>query len=125
MIIGNNSIKEDNITEQAVKLILSCNDEELKRLRLRDVAKAVDTFAALLYIKFIIEHKITFNRLVEREKIHRAIFYLDENPGLKIEDLSKKLGFPAIPVFEEKFEKYLLVKPERYKRLVMIRNSAS
>ncbi|MCK4762615.1 MAG: helix-turn-helix transcriptional regulator [Candidatus Aminicenantes bacterium] len=104
---------------------MSCNDEELKRLRLKDVAKAVDTFVVLLYIKFIIEHKITFNKLVERKKIHRAIFYLDENPGLKIEDLSKKLGFPAISVFEEKFEKYLLVTPERYKILVTIRNIAS
>ncbi len=110
-----------SIAEQAAVFILSCLDEKLKSLTIGDVAAAVGTNRIHLCREFEIEQETTLAQFIEREIIHRAVFALERDQDISIQDLAKKLSFENVEDFESKFEKYLLIKPGRYKELVKTR----
>lgn len=107
-----------DIPEKAVIYILSLQDEEIKSVRVKDVADAVKIDRAYLSRVFKSTLRISLTRFIKREKLYRAFFALEKEQDINVRDLSDRLGFPGIRSFEREFECFFLVKPGRYKELV-------
>ncbi|MCK4762953.1 MAG: hypothetical protein KAW12_12220, partial [Candidatus Aminicenantes bacterium] len=97
-------MRNGNIIERAVHFILSRGDEELSSLKLKDAAGAAGAVIAHFYIKFLLDQKRTFRSFVEREKLWRVLFHLDQDPDIEIEALSDRLGFSTTAEFEDRFK---------------------
>ena len=111
---------DENLTEQAASYIFSLRDEELQNLDSRDVAAAIQTDLNQLVPVFEKDQKTSIPNFIEREKVYRAYFLLNKGIDITIPELAKRLGFATIVEFEKSFEKYICIKPGKYKELIKI-----
>lgn len=110
----------ENFSEEALIYILSKKDDELINLKSM-VTVADNTTQIQKSREFKNSQKLSIPSFIEREIIHRALFQLEKDKKISIKKLAKKLGFRTTKDFEITFEKYLLIKPSRYKELVKMR----
>jgi len=110
----------ENFSEEALIYILSKKDDELIDLKSM-VAVANNTTQIQKSREFKNSQKLSIPSFIEREIIHRALFQLEKDKKVTVKKLAKKLGFRTTKDFEITFEKYLLIKPSRYKELVKMR----
>lgn len=108
-----------DIVEAATSFILTRTDKELSNLVLQDTAAAIEVDGSLLSKEFELNLKITFEKFVAREKVHRAAFALEKEKDIAIEKLAKRLGYTTIREFELAFEDYFLVEPQMYRELII------
>jgi AraC-like DNA-binding protein len=57
------------------------------------------------------------NDFIIREKIHTALFMLEKNQGLTVDELAAKLGFLRMNQFIEAFKNYIGIEPTAYQEL--------
>lgn len=106
------------MADAAVVVILNCPDEGVKDLSADNVSAAVQSQQSLLDKAFRRTLRISLTGFIKREKLYRALFALETEPLITIEDLAKRLGFTAGKAFEKEFEGFFLVAPQKYKELV-------
>lgn len=111
----------EDIVEMATAFILTRSDKELSNLKLKDAAEAVGRDSALLANEFELGQNITFEKFVLREKVHRAIYALEQEEDITISNLARRLGFTTTYDFSFAFEKYFLICPRRYKKIIKTR----
>ncbi len=118
-------MKREKVSERAVGIILTCRDEELSTLRGKDIAEVMGIHPVYLSQRFKIDQKISLSQFINREKIYRAIFILDRDHEISVETLARRLGFPGVENFVNKFESILPIKPEKYQELAKMKHDAS
>ncbi|MCI0470719.1 MAG: helix-turn-helix domain-containing protein [Candidatus Aminicenantes bacterium] len=110
-------MKKRKVSDKAVDYILSRNLERLRYLKASNIAEYIGANRSYLSRRFKMEQNISLKDFILREKIHRAIFILEMNPGKSIQELSTELGFLKVEDFDEEFRNYMTVEPERYRYL--------
>lgn len=118
-------MKKGIVTEKAVEFILTRSDEDIRDLKAKDVADALNTNLLLLSRAFERFQKISLSKFILREKLHRAYFILREDQDISIPELSRRLGFDATDQFEELFENYICVKPRQFQQILKQKNKKS
>jgi AraC-like DNA-binding protein len=116
-MIYEKSKRNNLLADRAVEFILTRDTKELRTLTEEKIAETLKVKSSHLVRTFKIQQCIPLNRFITREKIHRAVFILEKDHSISIEELSKKLGFPRLNDFVMEFEHYLLIDPRRYKEL--------
>lgn len=104
----------DSIIERAADYIVSIKHEKIKTLTAEDVAAKVDKNIIFLSFVFKIVQKLSISNFILREKLHRAYDILEKDQDISILDISEKLGFADVEVFEEEFEKRHWIKPLQF-----------
>lgn len=110
--------KYNLLIDKAVEFILTRNIDELAALTEKKIADNLKVKPLYLQETFKTGRNIALERFITREKIHRAVFILEKNHVLSIEEISKKLGFPKADDFVMEFREYLAIDPHNYKELV-------
>ncbi|HLP47127.1 MAG TPA: helix-turn-helix domain-containing protein, partial [Candidatus Kapabacteria bacterium] len=103
--------KNSLLVDRAVEFILTRNIDELGALTEEKIAGNLKVQTSYLSETFKNEQNIALKRFITREKIHRAIFILEKNQELSIEEISNKLGFPGSDDFVMEFQEYLAIDP--------------
>jgi AraC-like DNA-binding protein len=121
--INNAEVKEETamryngLSEQAVDFILTRNTEELAHLTETGISRVLGASRDVLRRLFKANQRISLDRFILREKLHRAFLVMDKEPEISDEMLSRILGFRNSKSFSQEFENYLAIKPARYKKL--------
>ena len=110
-------MNKENISEGAVIYVLKRKDEELRDLKMGEIAGALGVDESFLSKQFEKERKITLSEFILREIMYRAVYILKKEREISVEDIAKKFRYPAVEDFVREFEKYFLVKPGRYREL--------
>ena len=110
-------MKKKKVSDRAVEYILTRKLEDLGALTGLKIAVAVGVKLSYLSRKFKTDQQIALEDFITREKIHTAIYMLEENREMSIEELAGKLGYMEPGSFIEVFKNYIAVEPERYKEL--------
>lgn len=105
------------VSDQAVKYILTRKMEDLGNLTEASIAKAIGVNTSYLLQRFEKDQKITLKDFIVREKIHTAIFILEEHKEESIDELAVKLGFLKKTLFIDAFTNYIGIDPLNYKKL--------
>ncbi|MCU0289838.1 MAG: hypothetical protein MUF15_26025 [Acidobacteria bacterium] len=105
------------IVEQAVEYILTRDIEELKTLTVEKIAGYLNVDTFYLLKAFENEQNVVLKNFITREKIYRAVFILEKNQCISIDEISEKLGFSQANDFAAEFQEYLAIDPHRYKEL--------
>jgi AraC-like DNA-binding protein len=111
-------LEKENLTEPAIAYILTRKDEDIRNLKAEDLAASLKIDLDQLSALFEKEQKISIPVFIEREKICRAYFVLHKGLDIAIPELSERLGFASSALFEKSFEKYIFIKPGKYKELI-------
>lgn len=106
------------LIDKAVEFILTRNINELATLTEKKIAENLKVKPSYLQESFKTEQNIALERFITREKIHRAVFILEKNQLLSVEEISGKLGFPRSDDFITEFREYLAIDPHKYKELM-------
>lgn len=114
-------MKQERLSERAVGFIVSSQDEKLSHLKPKDVAKTIGTRRICLHWAFKKKRNMSVRSFIDREILNRAIFTLEREPGISIAALAQRLGFSNTAEFEERFTKYILVKPGTYQQYIKMR----
>lgn len=115
--------KDKKLSDRVVHYILSRKTREMSTLNENSIAAAIGVTPAEMLTVFQDEQDITLERFLVREKVHRAIFILDENEEIPITAISETLGFKEIDQFNREFEDYIFVPPLRYRELHKNKNA--
>lgn len=107
-------MRKRKIPERAVDFILSCENEELRNLKVNEVASRIKANRSYLSWSFKDKQNISISNFILREKIYRAMFILDKHHDTSIDELSMMLGFLKVEDFVNEFEKHLAIEPKRY-----------
>ena len=110
-------MSDTRLSHRAVEYILTRQIGQLKHLNEAGVAAAVKTPLAHLRQVFVNDQTITLEKFIEREKIHIAIFILEKNKTMPIDELAAILGFPAIDDFIAAFKEYIGIEPAVFRDL--------
>ncbi len=110
-------MKKKKVSDRAVEYILTRKIEDLGGLTGVEIAAAVGVKPSYLSRKFKSDQKIALDDFITREKIHTALYMLEENREMSIEELAGKLGYMELDSFITVFKNYIAVEPERYKEL--------
>lgn len=110
--------KYNLLIDRAVEFILTRNIDELATLTEKKIAENLKVKPFYLQETFETERNIALERFITREKIHRAVFILEKNQLLSVEEISNKLGFSRSDDFVMEFREYLAIDPHKYKELV-------
>jgi AraC-like DNA-binding protein len=117
---GSKRKRWEKMTDSAVVYILNLPDEGMKNLSDEKVAAAVCINKASLSKAFRHTLRISLTGFIKRERLYRALFTLETEPQMKINDLADRLGFSLNGGFEKEFEAFFLITPQKYKKLVPI-----
>jgi AraC-like DNA-binding protein len=109
--------KNNLLADRAVEFILTRNIEQLGNLTEEEIAETLKVKPSYLLKTFRTQQNIALKRFITREKIHRAIFILDKNQAISVDELSHKLGFHKTAEFSLEFQSYLAIDPYRYREL--------
>jgi AraC-like DNA-binding protein len=107
--------QNEYLCDRVVEYIMTCDVEELGVLTEKRIAEALDISPSELVRKFARHQRIALNRFLVRERIHRAVFMLEEDRSIPVATLSEKLGFSRSDEFVMEFKNYLAVHPNKYR----------
>lgn len=107
-------MRDTILSQQVVKFILTRKDEDLAGLNEKKIADIFDMEQPIISGRFENDIKISINKFISRERIYRAIFTIDRNPDISVNELSIKLGFREYQNFIGEFKNLLLLTPDRY-----------
>lgn len=110
-------MKKKKLSERAVDFILSLETEELKNLTELKVAKRIGANRSYLSHSFKSNQNISLSEFVKREKIHRALFVLENDYEKSIDELSNELGFLRVRDFIMEFKNLVAIEPDKYREL--------
>ncbi len=109
--------KNNLLADKAVEFILTRDIEKLRTLTEEEIAENLKVKPSYLLKTFMTQQSIALKRFIAREKIHRAIFIIEKNQSVSVEEISNKLGFSRLDEFATEFQAYLAIDPYRYKEL--------
>lgn len=110
-------MKKRKISEQAVDFILTRRNEELKSIKVEEIARILKANRSYLSRSFKVDQSISLTRFILREKIHRAIFLIENGYEKTMAQLSTDLGFFKLDNFVNEFRHHLAIDPDRYREL--------
>lgn len=105
------------LSDRVVDFILGKKNRDLARLTESSIAGALGIELPIMRKAFLKEQDIALDRFLVREKLHRAIYILDENEDISIPEIGETLGFGETNQFNREFEEYLYISPHRYHEL--------
>ena len=111
------TMNNNGLSTQAVEFIITRDLDELAHLTETGISQVLGANQAVLRRLFKTSQSISLERFILREKLHRAAFILEREPGISVKKLSERLGFPEVEHFSKAFEDYLAITPGRYKEL--------
>lgn len=106
-----------NPVESMVCLVLSTPYSELKKITKDDFSGAISIDYDKLEAIFKEDRGLTPFEFIQREKLHRAAFLLEQDREVSILELGGLLGFDNVQDFETGFVGYFLIKPGRYQAI--------
>ena len=106
-----------NPVENAVCLVLSSPNNKLKELTKSYISRIIGISYKNLEISFKKDLGFTLFDFIDREKLHRAAFILEQDREITFLEMADLLGFDDYLNFESRFEKYFLIKPVRYQAI--------
>ncbi len=115
-------MKDLNIAEGAVCIILTTRDEELCQLNVKYLAESLKVTRSRLSRAFRKDQNMSINAFITREIIYRVMFHLMKFPETQVKELVRRLGFKDDLKFEKKFKRLILVTPSRYGELMKSRD---
>lgn len=102
------------LCDRVVEYILTRDVDTLGALTIDMLAESYDISAAELIKTFALYQRIPLDRFIIRERIHRAVFMLEKDHSVEVEELSRRLGFAKPRDFIMEFKNYLAVHPNKY-----------
>jgi AraC-like DNA-binding protein len=110
--------KEKKISREVVEYILTRDTEELAYLTAQKIAEIFQMAPSSIFHAFETDQHITLDGFINREKIHRAIYMLDHDNDISIDQLASKMGFHEPLRFSSEFKNYVLIEPQRYREII-------
>lgn len=110
----------DHISHRVVEFILSRKLDELSTLTRKEISEALSLDPVKMTRAFESDQHISLDRFIVREKMYRAFFLIEENHGITIKELAKKMGFLQTRDFAKEFETLFLIAPGKFKELVSL-----
>jgi len=110
-------MKGNKLSDRAVEFILTRQLGELANLTEVKISESLGVGRRYLSRKFKATQRMTLNRFILREKMHRATSILEDEHEISMKRLSAELGFPGIDHFVMEFENYLAIDPGKYRKL--------
>lgn len=110
-------MKDNKLSELAVEFVLTRQMGELANLTEAKISERLGVARAYLRRKFKTAQKMTLEKFILREKMHRATFILENEHEISLERLSAELGFSRTDHFVMEFENYLAINPDKYREL--------
>jgi AraC-like DNA-binding protein len=104
------------LSDQVVEFVMSCDDNELRKLTVTSLASRLNVDRSHLTREFKTDKKLILSRFIQGEKMTRAATLLRNTKNLTVETLSKRLGFCSAEYFREVFKKHFAVAPTEYRR---------
>jgi AraC-like DNA-binding protein len=104
-----------SLTDQVIEFVMTSSDEALKELTVAGIARRFNVDRSHLSREFKSDKNFTLCNFIQREKVARAAISLRDSDALRIENLSKKLGFCSTEYFREVFKRYHGISPSKYR----------
>jgi AraC-like DNA-binding protein len=104
----------DGFPEKVAKFVLSKRFGNINELSVLNISEFFRVKRSYLLVKFKKEQDVSLCKFILRYKLQIAISKL-ENDDISIQELSEKLGFQKVGVFNQVFKEHLAVKPALYR----------
>jgi len=115
-------MNEKEISQKMVHYVLSRDLKALSSLTPKKVAKFFGLKIEEVHRLFTSVQNISLDKFINREKMWRALFIIENNKDVSLERLAKELGFYDRQIFEKEFQALLLIHPTRYQELIKVTN---
>ena len=109
--------RKSPVSDRAVEFILTRKLPQLGQLTEVSLADALGVSLPYLLRKFKKAQKIDLKEFITREKVHTAMFLLEQHHDISIEEVAEKLGFSRINQFIDAFKNYIAADPVTYHSL--------
>ncbi|HLP46078.1 MAG TPA: helix-turn-helix transcriptional regulator [Candidatus Deferrimicrobium sp.] len=108
-------MKNSELADQVAEFLLTREDDALFRLNVSSLARVFHMDRSYLSREFKASRNCTLFRFIQNEKMVRAASLLSNSSKLKLERLSKAMGFCTSEYFREVFKKHFGVVPSKYR----------
>ena len=108
-------MKEETLSDQVIKFIVSREDEEFVSLTVKRLAQKFKISRFKLLRTFKAEKKMTLEFYLSQEKMCRCAFLLISDKDITVKEVSKQMGFCTCDYFIRVFKKYFGLLPGQYK----------
>ncbi len=105
----------EKLPDLVMEFVMTCNDEELRKLTVSSLAKRFHVDRSHLAREFKAGKNFTLSKLLQGEKMARAASLLSSSSKFTLKWLSQKMGFCTSEYFREVFKKYFGVVPSKYR----------
>jgi len=121
-------IPEKNIAHQVAVYILELDNKKLRKIRIKDISRNFHINASFLSRKFKEDKECTLCEFIQKVKIQRAVFLLQQLRQCKnrqgteifkpltVNVISDTLGFSSTEYFIRCFKKRMGVSPNQYRK---------
>ncbi len=111
-------MNRDNLTSEVTEYILTRDISEFEILNVDAIAKKFKIRRSYLSHKFIEEKKVSLSDYIFFIKILRSTMVLVDESRLKVEDLSRMMGFSRADYFIHVFKNIIGVTPGKYRDIL-------
>jgi two-component system response regulator YesN len=111
-------MNRDNLSSEVTEYILTRDISEFETLNVDAIARKFKITRSYLSHKFIMEKKVSLSDYIFFIKILRSTMVLVDKSRLKVEDLSKMMGFSRTDYFIHIFKNIIGVTPGKYRDIL-------
>jgi len=109
-----NTVKFEELASRITSLMKDDKVYLRPDLNLIDLAQMLNTNQKYVYIAFSTVLNIKFSEYVNRHRVEHASRILQENPGLKLEEVALKSGYTSPATFYRNFKQLLGCTPKEF-----------
>ena len=107
---------------KVIEMILNSREGEMAELSVSTIASKINVHPTLLSRKFKEYTKILLSEYIRNERIKKAEILLKSRNDLKIDDISRMVGFESKWYFRKIFREKNGVNPSVYRRIMNSKN---
>jgi YesN/AraC family two-component response regulator len=111
-------MNRDNLTSEVTEFILTRDISEFETLNVDAIARKFKITRPYLSHKFITEKNVSLSDYIFFIKILRSTMVLVDKSRLKVEDLSRMMGFSRTDYFIHIFKNIIGVTPGKYRDIL-------
>ena len=104
-----------NISDLVIQHVMTVPDEEFADLSVSILAYSFNIDRYTLSRQFKRQTNMTLEHFLYKEKMSRAAFLLKMHDGIKVKEVSARMGFCTCDYFIRKFKEFYGILPGKYK----------
>jgi two-component system response regulator YesN len=104
-----------NISDLVIQHVMTVPDQEFADLSVSTLAYSFNIDRYTLSRQFKRQTHMTLEHFLYKEKMSRAAFLLKAHDGIKVKEVSARMGFCTCDYFIRKFKEFYGILPGKYK----------